>query len=250
VGSPLADTFYLGQTYMQATPPDYLSCTFYASRALAYAPDSFKPTISGIAKYCYHKYHGPNDDGYDAVMAAATANLFPPADFAASVKPAPTPADIVNQVIATTPDLSSLAVGDKEYILQNGSPDQAAKVWDLLKGKSFQIEGTVIAATPAQLQLAVSDDAKQSKTTDFTINLAPADDADKKLTPLQEKAAKAKADAIAAATAVGKTATVAGTYDSFTPNPLMITMKDGEVILPKAAKAAAPVHHAAPAKKK
>jgi len=253
VGSPLADTFYLGQTYMQATPPDYLSCTFYASRALAYAPDSFKPTISGIAKYCYHKYHGPNDDGYDAVMAAATANLFPPADFAASVKPAPTPADIVNQVIATTPDLSSLAVGDKEYILQNGSPDQAAKVWDLLKGKSYQLPDVlVIASTPTQLQVAVTEDAKQSKTADFTINLTPPDPLPEEpkapaasATPAAKAAyktklaaynkVKAQADAMTAATAVGATTTVAGTYDSFTPNPIMITMKDGEVILPKAA---------------
>jgi tetratricopeptide (TPR) repeat protein len=234
-GDVLQDIYYLGVAYMQATPPDYLDCTFYASRAVAYAPDNFKTQLSPTAKYCYHKYHGQNDDGYDAVVASATANLNPPDGFAASVKPAPTPADIVAQVIATTPDLSTLATGDKEFILQNGTPDQSAKVWDLLKGKSFQIEGVVAAATPTQIQLEVSDDAKQSKTADYTINLAPADDADKKLTPLQEKAAKAKTDAIAAATAVGATATVTGTYDSFTPNPIMITMKDGEVVLPKAA---------------
>jgi hypothetical protein len=70
---------------------------------------------------------------------------------------------------------------------------------------------------------------------------------------LQAKAAKTKADAITAATAVGATATVAGTYDSFTPSPIMITMKDGEVVVAKTAapKAAAKpaakpaVHHAA-----
>jgi tetratricopeptide (TPR) repeat protein len=234
-GAILQDTFYLGQEYMKATPPDYLDCAFYTSRAVAYAPDSYKAIMSPTAKYCYRKYHGA-DDGYDAVVAAATANLNPPAGFKDSVKPAPTPADIVNQVIATTPDLSTLAVGDKEFILQNGTPDQAAKVWDLLKGKSYQIDGTVVSATPTQIQLSVSDDAKQSKTADFTINLAaPEDTSEKKLTPLQAKAAKAKADALAAATTVGATATVAGTYDSFTPSPIMITMKDGEVILPKAA---------------
>ena len=60
------------------------------------------------------------------------------------------------------------------------------------------------------------------------------------------EAAKTKADAIAAATAVGQTVTLTGTYDSFTPNPIQIIMKDGVVILPKATKpAAAPVHHTA-----
>jgi hypothetical protein len=264
-GAPLLDTFYLAEAYVQATPPDYLSCVFYASRVIAFAPDTFKQqaAVSGLPKYCYHKYHGPNDDGYDAVMAAATANLFPPDGFAASVKPAPTPADIVNQVIATTPDLSSLAVGDKEYILQNGTPEQAAKVWDLLKGKSYQLPDVlVIASTPTQLQVAVTEDAKQSKTADFTINLTAADplpDEPKapaaSATPAAKAAyktklaaytkAKAQADAIAAATAVGATATVAGTYDSFAPNPIMITMKDGEVILPKAATPKPAAHPAA-----
>jgi hypothetical protein len=37
----------------------------------------------------------------------------------------------------------------------------------------------------------------------------------------------------AAATAVGQTVTLDGTYDSFTPNPIMITMSAGSVILPK-----------------
>jgi hypothetical protein len=248
----LPDTYQLALAYLQATPPDFLDCAFYAARFTAFAPEPFKTQVLGTAKYCYHKYHGPNDDGYDAVLAAATANLNPPAGFAASVKPAPTPKDIVDGVFASTPDLGTLAVGDKEYILQNGTPEQAAKIWDLLKGKSYQIDGMVIAATATQLQLAVTEDAKQSKTADFTINLTPAEDPPAKQTPLQAKAAKAKADAIAAATAVGATATVAGTYDSFTPNPIMITMKDGEVVVAKAAtpKAApAGVHHPVAKKK-
>jgi hypothetical protein len=248
-GDVLQDIYFLGVAYLQATPPDLLTCAFYAARVAAYAPDQLKAQYAGTAKYCYKKYHGA-DDGYDAVVTAATANLNPPDGFAASVKPAPTPAEQIHGIITSTPDLGTLAISDKEMVFQYGSPEDAAKVWDTIKGKSFQIDGVVTAATPTQIQLAVSDDAKQSKTADFTVNLAPPDDAaDKKLTPLQEKAAKAKADAIAAATAVGATATVSGTYDSFTPNPIMITMKDGEVILPKAAKPAPkPVAH--PAAKK
>jgi hypothetical protein len=204
--------------------------------------------MAPVAKYCYKKYHG-SDDGYEAVVAAATANLNPPADFATSVKPAPTPADIIDGIIKTTPDLGTLAVSDKEYILQNGTPEQADKVWQTIKGKSSQFPGAlVIASTPTQLQVAISDDAVQSKTADFTFNMkAPEEPTG---TAAQKAAAQKTQDAITAATAVGQTVTLTGTYDSFTPKPIMITMTDGEVVLPKATKPAAhaPVHHA-PAKK-
>ena len=244
-GGLLQDTYYLALGYMQSNPPDYLSCAFYAARFVAYAPEPYKSQVAPTAKYCYRKYHG-GDDGYDAVAAAAQANLIPPAGFKDSVKPAPTPADIVNQVIQSTPDLGTLAVSDKEFILQNGTTDQAEKVWDTVKDKSVQIDGAVvIASTPTQLQVAVSDDAKQSKTADFTFNMKPQDEA-------TTAAAKKQQAAIAAATAVGQTVTLQGTYDSYTPKPIMITMKDGEVVLPKAATKPAPrapVHHA-PARKK
>jgi tetratricopeptide (TPR) repeat protein len=241
-GSVLQDIFYLGEAYYQATPPDYLDCAFYTSRAVAYAPDQYKALFSPTAKYCYKKYHG-GDDGYDAVMAAATANLNPPDGFSSTIKPAPTPADIVNQVIASTPDLSTLATGDKEFILQNGTPDQAAKVWDTIKGKSFQFPDVlVISSTPTQVMVAISDDAVQSKTADFTFNLTPPEDLPEHATPAQKAAYKKKQDAIAAAIAPGQKVTLSGTFDSYTPKPIMIIMSDGAVVLPKPA-AKAPVHH-------
>ena len=112
---------------------------------------NLKTQMMPMAKYCYKKYHGA-DDGYDAVVAAAKANLNPPADF--TIKPAPSPADIVANVIATTPDLSTLAVSDKEFILANGKPEDAAKVWDTIKGKSVQIPDVlVIESSPRCLRL-------------------------------------------------------------------------------------------------
>jgi hypothetical protein len=244
-GSVLQDTYFLALAYMQSNPPDYLDCAFYAARFVAYAPEPYKSQVAPTAKYCYRKYHG-TDDGYDAVASAAQANLTPPAGFKESIKPAPTPADIVNQVIQSTPDLGTLAVSDKEFILQNGTPDQAEKVWDTVKGKSVQIpDALVIASTPTQVQVAVSDDAKQSKTADFTFNMKPMDEP-------KTAAERKQQAAIQAATAVGQTVTLQGTYDSYTPKPIMITMSDGEVVLPKATKPAAtraPVHHA-PAKKR
>jgi hypothetical protein len=261
-GQVLQDTYYLGVAYEQATPPDYLSCAFYAVRFVTLAPEPFKTQYTPTAKYCYHKYHGPNDDQYDQLATIATANLNPPADLGTTIKPAPTPADIATQVIATTPDLGTLAPGDKEFILQYGTPDQAAKVWGIVKGKSYQFDNVlVIASTPKQVQVAISDDAVQGKTADFTFNLTPPEDipelkagataAQKLAYNKKVAAAKKLADDIAAATQPGKNVTLTGTYDSFTPNPIMITMKDGVVVLSKATPAKpAPKPAARPAARK
>ena len=211
-GPLLQDTYLLSTAYFQSTPPDLVNCTWFASRAAAFAPEPFKSQMMPLAKYCYKKYHG-GDDGFDAVLTAAQASLNPPATF--SIKPAPSPADIVANVIATTPDLGSLAVSDKEFILQNGKPEDAAKVWDTIKGKSVQFpDATVVSVSDTALLVAVSDDAVQSKTADFTYQLAA---------PLKTPPA------------VGAKVAVAGTYASYTPSPIMITMSDGEIVEPKKA---------------
>jgi hypothetical protein len=254
VGAQLQDTFILGETYWQSTPPDYLDCAFYAARAGGYAPEPYKTQWTKIAKYCYKSFHGA-DDGYDAVATVAAANLNPPDGFQTSVKPAPTPAEIIAGVISSTPDLAALAPDDREYIIQNGTPDQIGKVWDAIKGKSVTYPGAlVISSTPAQVQVAIGSEAVSNKTADFTFNLTPPDpvpDLPAHATALEkakhDKEVKKAADdaaAIAAATAVGQTVTLQGTYDSYTPKPVMFTMSDASVVLPEATKtpAKAPVH--------
>jgi hypothetical protein len=265
-GPQLQDTFFLGSAYYQSKPPDYLSCSYYASRAVAYAPDNFKKQMSPTATYCYKKYHD-GDDGYDAFVAVAKANLNPPDGFFATIKPGLTPAEKIHNIIIGTPDLSTLATEDKEMVFQFGTPEDAQKVWATIQGKSYQIPGAlVITSSPTTLTVAVTDDAKQSKTADFTFNMTPPEavpELKTNATPAQKlvykkavAAAQAKADTIAAATAVGQTVTLTGTYDSFTPNPVMIIMKDGDVVLPKAAakptatKSATPAHRTTPAAKK
>jgi hypothetical protein len=218
----LQDVYVLAQAYYTSTPPDYLNCAWYATRAAAFAPEPYKTQIGQLASYCYTKYHG-SKDGYPALQTAVQTNLDPPADLATTVKPAPKPEDIVQNLISTTPDLATLALSDKEFVLQYGKPEDADKVFDTVKGKAVEIPGAVVvAATPDQLQVAVSDDAKQAQpkpTADFTFNMKE---------PLKTVPNP------------GDTITLDGTYASYTQKPLMITMSDGSVVLPKKA----PVHHA------
>lgn len=267
-GPILQDTYQLGLAYYQSTPPDYLNCTWFSSRAAAFAPEPYKTEFLKLATYCYKRYHG-SADGYDAITTAVQSSLFPPANLSTTIKPAPSPADIVAQVISSTPDLGTLAVSDKEFILQNGKPEDAAKVWDTIKGKSVQLpDVTVVAATDSSIQASVSDDAVASKTADFTFNmkepLKTIPTPGTKITlsgtyasytvggvaPAGEAAAAPAAPAstpaatptpAAAAPAPAPAAPAAAPAAGAAPGPVVIVMSDGAIVEPK--KPTAPVHH-------
>ena len=203
----LADTYYLGNAYVQEDPKDLVNGIWYLTRAAQYLPEPYKTTAEKAAEYWYTKYTGKLD-GFDQVKQLAHDNVFPPDSYKpVPAPPPPSPQELAHQAIVGTPDPSKLALGDQEYILSNGSTEDAQKVWGVLQGKTTQVPGVVIQATADSVQLAVSDDAKQSQKADFTINMK---------TPLKD------------VPATGTTVTLIGTFDSYTQNPPMIIMKDGE----------------------
>jgi hypothetical protein len=206
-GPGLNDTYLLGQAYAQQTPPDLKNAAWFLTRAAQFAPPQAKPQIEKAAEYFYNKYHG-SMDGYPAVQTLAQANLFPPDGYNPTpAPPPPSPADLAAQTVASTPDLKTLSLGDQEFILFNGKPEDAQKVWDVLKGHRVQVPGTVISATAESVQLAVTQDNQQSKKADFTVNMKA---------PLKS------------VPAIGTTVTYDSTFDSYTANPPMITLSDGE----------------------
>lgn len=218
-GPGLVDTYYLGNAYLQQDPKDLVNGIWFLTRAAQYAQGQYKDQIEKAAEYWYKKYHG-NMDGFDQIKQLAQANVFPPDTYKpVPAPPPPSPQELAHNAVASTPDLDKgLALADKEFVLANGAPDDAQKVWAVLQGKTAEVPGVVIQATADSVQLAVSDDAKQSQKADFTINMK---------TPLKE------------VPAVGSTQTYIATFDSYTQNPPMIILKDGE---PKVAPKA-PVHH-------
>lgn len=219
-GAGLNDTYILGQLYAQQTPPDTKSAAWFLTRAAQFAPAANKPTIEKAAEYFYNKFHG-SMDGYPAVQALAKDNLFPPAAYNPTpAPPPPSPADLAAQTVASTPDLSTLSLSDREFILVNGKPEDAAKVWATMKGQRVGVPGTVVSATPESVQLAVTQDNQESKKADFTINMK---------TPLKS------------VPAVGSSVTYDATFDSYTTTPFMITMVDGQVPPKPAAHRRAPV---------
>jgi hypothetical protein len=206
-GPGLNDTYLLGQAYAQQTPPDLKNAAWFLTRAAQFAPPQAKPQIEKAAEYFYNKYHGKMD-GYPAVQTLAQANLFPPAEYNPTpAPPPPSPADLAAQTVASTPDLKTLSLSDQEFILFNGKPEDAQKVWDVMKGHRVEVPGQVISATADSVQLAVTQDNQQSKKADFTVNMK---------TPLKT------------VPAIGSTVTYDATFDSYVPNPPMITLSDGE----------------------
>jgi tetratricopeptide (TPR) repeat protein len=210
----LQDMFNLANAYYTSTPPDYLNCAWYATRAAAFAAN-FAPQIQPTANYCYKKFHG-DMTGYDAMQAAVQTSVDPPAGFLEGIKPAPKPEDLVANLIATTPDLATLAISDKEFVLQYGKPEDADKVFATVKGKSTQFPQVTVmdGSTVDTLQVAVSDDAVGSKAADFTFKMKA---------PLKEVPAS------------GTKLDIEGTYDSYTQKPMMIMMTDGAVVEKKPA---------------
>jgi hypothetical protein len=206
-GPGLNDTYLLGQAYAQQTPPDLKNAAWFLTRAAQFAPPQAKPQIEKAAEYFYNKYHG-SMDGYPAIQTLAQANLFPPAEYNPTpAPPPPSPADLAAQTVSSTADLKTLSLSDKEFILFNGKPEDAQKVWDTMKGTRVQVPGMVISATADSVQLAVTEDNKQSKKADFTVNMK---------TPLKT------------VPTIGSTVTYDATFDSYVANPPMITLIDGE----------------------
>lgn len=219
-GPALNDTYLLGQAYAQQQPPDLKNAVWFLTRAAAYAPPAAKDQIEKAAEYYYNKYHG-SMDGFDQVKTLVTQSVLPPDSYnPTAAPPPPSPADQAAQVVASTPDLKTLNLNDKEFILFNGKPEDAGKMWDTMKGQTYAIPGKVVSATADSVQLAVTDDAKASNTADFTVNMKE---------PLKTPPT------------IGSMVTYDATFDAYTQNPKMITLKDG---MPPVAEKRAPVRRA------
>ena len=213
----------LGQAYVQEDPKDLPDAIFYLERAAQYAPASAKDSVEQAAEYWYKKYHG-GMDGFDAIKQLAHDNATPPESYKPTpAPPPPSPETLAHNALfppsGPPTDIKTMALSDKEFVLANGNQADADSVWATMKGVLTQVPGVVVQATADSVQLAVSQDAQQSKTADFTVNMT------KPLTDIPAIGSSVKYDA---------------TFDSYTKTPPMIIMSGGSV---PAAPKKAPVHH-------
>jgi hypothetical protein len=140
--------------------------------------------------------------------------------------------------VAATPNLSTLALADKELILAFGSKEDADRMWALLKDQPTPtpVPGIVIEASASVIKVAVTPDAKEAKIADFIVNLK---------TPLADK----DIPAVGFEFKTQPAAELDGTYDTNTVVPatateaqsVQIVLKDGFIQAEK--KKAAPAAH-------
>jgi tetratricopeptide (TPR) repeat protein len=208
----------LALAYLGQNPPDYQNGIWFAARAAAVAPDAAKAQIEKYAHSQYVKFHA-GEDGWPELLAAAKAN-----GQQVAIKPAPSPAEQAhNMITATSPDKMDFATW--EFVLSNGSKEDQDMVWNAIKGKAVQMNGTVISTTPTEFMIAGSSDDIDAKKADITlkfeekvpVRLIPKDGA-----PLDFQ----------------------GEPASYTPNPFMMIMEKGQLLRAKAAPATKkpPVH--------
>jgi hypothetical protein len=149
----LVDTLQLAEAYAKPDARDMVQAIWFYARAWNFAPPAYKAQIQPKLEYWYKRFHG-NLDGIDAVKTASAATLFKPDSF--TIAPAPTPPEIVHNVLAATPNLATLNLEDKEFILANGNQADAQKLWAVLQNQPTPVPGVVIDASATALKVSVT----------------------------------------------------------------------------------------------
>ncbi len=211
----LALLYPLALSYLQQTPPDYQNGVWFAARAAAVAPAPSQPGLEKYARSQYMKYH-QGDDGWDTVLNAAKAG-----GPQVPIPAPPTPADQAHDMVAKTPP-DKMDFATWEFVLSNGSQADQDTVWNAIKGKAVQMNGTVMSTQPDQFMIAGSSDDIDAKKADITLKFE--EKVPVKLIPKD-----------------GAPFDFQGEPASYTPNPFMMVMEKGQLLR---AKPAAPAHKA------
>jgi hypothetical protein len=219
----------LALAYLGENPPDYQNGIWFAARAAAVAPPTAQAQIEKYAHGQFIKYR-QDEEGWAEVLAAAKAG-----SAQVPIKPPLTPADQAHKMVQeTAPDKMDFA--QWEFVLSNGSQEDKDLVWNAIKGKPVQMNGTVIKATTdacevhaavkscdTQLDIAGSLDDIEAKKPDITLTFE--DKLPLKIVPKE-----------------GASQDFQGNPASYTSNPFVMTMEKGMLPKPKVTPKP-PVHH-------
>jgi tetratricopeptide (TPR) repeat protein len=206
---------------------------WFAIKASQLAQGPGQQQILDYARKKYIRFHGSEDGWADLVkQAQGSQSVMPPAGFTvAAAPPPPSPAEQAAELVKSK-DPKTMSFAEWQLVLSSGNAQAADTVWNAIKDKAVKLGVSVITASPTKLTLAGSEDDIDAKKADIDLTMEKAIPA--KLVPQP-----------------GASIFFQGTVSSYTPDPFMMTMKEG-VLLDKNGNpigtAATPVHRA-PAKK-
>ena len=206
----LRDVYPLALSYLEANPMNPTGL-WWIARAAALSNNN--PQILQYGRFKYTKFHG-SPDGWDQVLAQARTSASPPAGFA--VAPAPSPAEQA-KMLADSKDPKTMEFGEWELILSQGAPDVQQKVWSQIKGLEVPFAAKAVSATRIKLELAATADAIEKNVADVTVTM---------VAPLP----------LASVPKAGQEVQIQAKPDSYTPNPFMMQMIDGQLIAKPPAK--------------
>jgi hypothetical protein len=192
---------------------------WYIAKAsvLAKANDAAQQRILAYGKARYKRYHG-GEDGWDELAGQAAAQATPPADFARSIKPAPSLAELAVQAVRDN-DPASLSFADWEVVLSQrdasaANKDAAAKVWQVIQAMQkngaarLKIPVKIVAATKDTIQAAITEDNQRDGKADLLVVVK---------SPL------------ASPPPAGATIDVTGLIVDYLTSPFTFVMRDGDV---------------------
>ena len=177
----MQDVYQLSIADLQMTPLDPVGF-WYAAKAVTLAQMQKNPTaansIAAFGKAMYHRYHG-DVEGWDKLVASTAGQTEPPANFAVSIKKAPTPGDIACQAVAEN-DPNTFSFSDWEFVLamRDSAPcnkEAAEKVWAAIWNKEKQgaaklrITVKVISASEKNIEAAISDENQTANKADLKV---------------------------------------------------------------------------------
>jgi tetratricopeptide (TPR) repeat protein len=222
------NVYPLALASLTATPEDDVNGLFFIARAINLVKDpAGKAQITKFGHSKYVKYHG-SEEGWNELLAQTATTPLPPPEFTIKQYVPPTPAEQAADLVKNkTPKDMSFA--EWELVLSAGKPEDAEKVWSAIKGVPLQMEGTVIKASPTELQIAASQDDIDQKRADIVVTMGGTIPA--KLMPQE-----------------GATLDFEGTPVSYTPSPFVMTMEKGALLTkaePAKPKKPAPRRHPA-----
>ena len=220
------DVYPLALACLTATPEDDVNGLFFIARAVNLVKDpAGKAQITKFGHSKYVKYHG-SEEGWNELLTLTASTPLPLAGFTIKAYVPPTPAEQAADLVKSK-TAKEMSFAEWELVLSAGAPADADKVWSAIKGVPLQMEGTVMAATPTELQIAASQDDIDQKRADIVVTMGGTIPA--KLMPKE-----------------GATLDFEGTPLSYAPTPFVMTMEKGALLTkapPAVPKKPAPRRH-------